>query len=310
MATKTPIVILTGYLGSGKTTLLRRLVALSDQRLAIIMNEFGALAVDARVVAGKNIKIAELEGGCVCCSLLGDFEAAVKEIVETVGPDEIIVETTGLAEPDALIGDIQENLPDFPIDAVVTVVDADATVRFPSIGHTGRIQIEMADLLLFNKIDLVLDEQRRKAREMIRAINPAALILETTRCEIDPALIFGKPLRRKGEGVPRETKKEGEHLPLMESFQLSIDRILDRDRFEEAIGKLPPQVYRAKGFVRFPEGVFLFNFVAGRSELTPFPEEDARGIIFIGEEVLPLQPGIEAQIAACAISSDRPSDRS
>ncbi|WDT70172.1 MAG: hypothetical protein MPW17_15595 [Candidatus Manganitrophus sp.] len=63
MATKTPIVILTGYLGSGKTTLLRRLVALSDQRLAIIMNEFGALAVDARVVAGKNIKIAELEGG-------------------------------------------------------------------------------------------------------------------------------------------------------------------------------------------------------------------------------------------------------
>lgn len=309
MATKTPIVILTGYLGSGKTTLLRRLVALSDQRLAIIMNEFGALAVDARVVAGKNIKIAELEGGCVCCSLLGDFEAAVKEIVETVGPDEIIVETTGLAEPDALIGDIQENLPDFPIDAVVTVVDADATVRFPSIGHTGRIQIEMADLLLLNKIDLVTDEQRRKAREMIRAINPAALILETTRCEIDPALIFGKPLRRDNRKEVHERNKEGHH-PSMESFQLRTDQTLERDCFEKRMGQFPPQIYRAKGFVRFPEGVFLFNFVAGRSELISFPEEDALGIIFIGEKVLSLQPVIEAQIAACAIPPDHSSDRS
>lgn len=308
MAPRTPIVILTGYLGSGKTTLLQRFIALSNQRLAIIMNEFGELAVDARVVAGKNIKIAELEGGCVCCSLLGDFEAAVKEIVKTVGPDEIIVETTGPAEPGALIGDIQENLHEFPIDAVVAVVDSDATARFPSIGRTGRIQIEMADLLLLNKIDLVTDEQRRKAREMIRAINPAALLMETTRCEIDPALIFGKPLRREQEGERKE-KREEAHSLLMESFQLRLDRILDRDRFEKTMGQFPPQVYRAKGFVRFPEGVFLFNFVAGRSELTPYSEEDALGRVFIGETVLALQPVIEAQIVACAIPPNHSTNR-
>ncbi len=299
--------ILTGYLGSGKTTLLQGLVALSDQRLAIVMNEFGALAVDARVVAGKNIKIAELEGGCVCCSLLGDFEAAVKEIVETVGPDAIVVETTGLAEPDALISDIQENLPDFPIDAVVTVVDADATVRFPSIGHTGRIQIEMADLLLLNKIDLVTDEQRRKARGMIRAINPAALILETTRCQIDPALIFGKPLRRDNRKEVHERNKEGHH-PSMESFQLRTDQTFERDCFEKMMGQFPPQIYRAKGFVRFPEGVFLFNFVAGRSELISFPDEYTLGVVFIGEKILAFQPVIEEQIAGCAIPADPPSN--
>jgi len=306
VARRTPIVILTGYLGSGKTTLLRRLVALSEQRLAIVMNEFGELSVDARVVAGRNIKIAELEGGCVCCSLAGEFEAAIKEIVETVGPEEIIVETTGLAEPDALIGDIQENLPDFPLDAVVTLVDADATVRFPSIGQTGRIQIEMADLILLNKIDLVTDEQRRRAREIVRGINPAALLLETIRGEVDPALILGRPLRREPEGGKR---REAPHSPSMESFQLHLNQTFDRSCFEKVIGRFPPQVYRAKGFVRFPEGVFLFNFVAGRSELTPFPEEGPLGVVFIGEKMLPLQAVIEAQIAACAIPVDPSSSR-
>lgn len=300
--------ILTGYLGSGKTTLLQRLIALSEQRLAIVMNEFGELAVDARVVAGKNIKIAELEGGCVCCALLGDFEAAVREIVETVGPDEIVVETTGLAEPDALIGDLQENLPDFPIDAVVTVVDADATARFPSIGHTGRIQIEMADLLLLNKIDLVTDGQRRQAREILRRINPSALQIETVRCGVDPALIFGSA-SWKEKGGARALKNGAAHSPSMESFQLRIDRTLDRDCFEKIAGRFPSQVYRAKGFVRFHEGVFLFNFVAGRSELTPFPEEEELGLVFIGQDVLAQQAVIEAQIAACEIPFNRSSDR-
>lgn len=302
MARKTPIVILTGYLGSGKTTLLRRLVEFSEQRLAIVINEFGDLAIDARVVAGKNIKIAELEGGCVCCSLLGDLEAAVREIVETVEPDEIVVETTGLAEPDSLISDLQENLPDFPIDAVVTVVDADATIRFPSIGHTGRIQIEMADLILL-KIDLISGEQRPKAREIARAINPAALLIETIRCQVDPALILGATPRRD-EKDRREVKKEESHRPGMETFQVRLSQMLDRNRFEKWIDQIPPEVYRAKGFVKFQEGVFFFNFVAGRSELTPFPDECTLGLVFIGEKILTLQPVIEEQIAGCEVPSD------
>ena len=309
MGVKTPIVVLTGYLGSGKTTLLRRLIELSEQRLAIVMNEFGELAVDARVIAGKNIKIAEFEGGCVCCSLLGDFEAAVKEIAETVGPDAIVVETTGLAEPDALIGDIRENLPDFPIEAVVTVIDADATVRFPSIGRTGRIQIEAADLLLLNKTDLVTEDQRLKAREIARGLNPAALLIETVRCQVDPALIFGGSLRRDHELRPRRGGEEGTHLSTMASFSLRQDRILDRNRFEKWADRLPPQIWRAKGFVRFREGVFLFNFAAGRSELIPFSGEDALGLVFIGEEILGLQAAIQDQLAACA-AADPPSHRS
>ncbi|MBI3804040.1 MAG: GTP-binding protein [Nitrospirae bacterium] len=303
MTPQTPIVILTGYLGSGKTTLLRRVVDLADRRLAIVMNEFGALAVDSQVVAGEKIRIAELEGGCVCCSLLGDFDAAVKELIETVRPDEILLETTGLAEPDGLIAEIEENLPALSLHAVVAVVDADATLRFPSIGQTGRIQIEAADLILLNKIDLIDETQHREVRERVRAIQPAALLLETVHCQVDPGLILGRPLRT---GFQWERRKRPEaHRPPMQSFELRMDRPLDRICFEAFVVRLPDTVYRAKGFIPFEEGIFLFNFVAGRSELIAFPKiSGVLGLVFIGEKVLDLESMITTDLAACAAAPD------
>ena len=160
---KTPITIVTGYLGSGKTTLLRNILKTSGQKLAVIMNEFGEINIDGKIIKGKNIDMVELQGGCVCCSLSGEFEHAVREIIEKAKPDAIIVETTGVAEPDAVVVDIQDNLPELRLDAVITVADADALVKFPAIGHTGRMQIEMADIILLNKTDLVNEKQSHEA---------------------------------------------------------------------------------------------------------------------------------------------------
>jgi G3E family GTPase len=294
-------VIITGYLGSGKTTLLRGLIQKSKKRLAVLMNEFGELSVDSQVVAGKNVKIVELPGGCVCCSLVGEFEAAVKEIIETVRPDAIVVETTGLAEPDALITDIRENIPNLMIDAVVTVVDADATLRFPSIGHTGRVQIEMADLILMNKIDLIPADQHARACSIVKAIHPAALLLETTRCQVDPGLIFGQALQKSQK---ESTPSQGAHHHLMESFQVSLDRTLRRDCFEKVIQHLPQEIYRAKGFIQLENGTFLFNFVAGRSELERWPDQGVKtGIVFIGEGALALQKEITTQLEDCGLQT-------
>jgi len=296
---KTPAVIITGYLGSGKTTLLRGLIQKSKMRLAILMNEFGELSVDSQVVSGKNIKIVELPGGCVCCSLVGEFEAAVNEIIETVRPEEIVVETTGLAEPDALITDIHENLPKLIVDAVVAVVDADATLRFPSIGYTGRVQIEMADLILLNKVDLVPQEQRTQVRRMVQTIHPTAILLETVRCQVDSGIIFGKTLQqeRKVEGPPREP-----HTHDMESFQFILDQPLKRDCLEKVFQQLPKEIYRAKGFIRLEQGMFLFNFVAGRYELEPWPDQGVKsGIVFIGEKITGLRSQIVAKLEKCIL---------
>ena len=82
MPPRTSVTLITGPLGSGKTTLLRHILATYPQKIAIVMNEFGEIAIDTKAIEGKDVRIAELGGGCVCCSLLGEFEAAVNEIIE------------------------------------------------------------------------------------------------------------------------------------------------------------------------------------------------------------------------------------
>jgi G3E family GTPase len=277
---RTPITLITGPLGSGKTTLVRHILATRPAKIAIVMNEFGEIAIDAKVIEGKNVRIAELGGGCVCCSLLGEFEAAVTEIIKTIAPEIIVVETTGLAEPEALVFNIQEALPQCRLDGVISVIDADMLVRFPELGHTTRLQIEGADILLMNKIDLVDAKQIKPLETKLRKINPSAAIIRTERCRIDPELLFGIPQSREKKIAP----PQHEHQPEFESFTITSDNLFSRDCFEHFADTLPAKVIRAKGFVRFPGSVHLFNFVAGRWELEPFESQETQ-LVFIGEAV-------------------------
>jgi G3E family GTPase len=288
----TPITLVTGPLGSGKTTLLRHILATRRAKIAIVMNEFGEIAIDAKVIEGKNVRIAELGGGCVCCSLLGEFEAAVTEIIEKVVPEMIVVETTGLAEPEALLFNIQEALPQCRLDGVISVIDADMLVRFPELGHTTRLQIEGADILLLNKIDLVDAKQIERLESKLREINAGAAIVRAERCQIDPELLFGIG-REKKVAPPHH-----EHQPEFESFTFSSDKTFSRDCFERFADALPASVIRAKGFVRFPDSAQLFNFVAGRWDLEPF-ESDRTELVFIGKRVAAEKSGILSALDEC-----------
>jgi G3E family GTPase len=291
---RTPITLITGPLGSGKTTLLRHILATRPAKIAIVMNEFGEMGIDTKVIEGKNVRIAELGGGCVCCSLLGEFEAAVTEIIKKVAPEIIIVETTGLAEPEALVFNIREALPECRLDGVISVIDADMLVRFPELGHTTRLQIEGADILLLNKIDLVDSKQIESLETKLREINPSAAIVRTERCRIDPELLFGIPQSREKKIVP----PRHEHQPEFESFTFSSDNIFSRDCFERFADTLSANVIRAKGFVRFPDSVQLFNFVAGRWELEPFEAAETQ-IVFIGKEVSKQKSAILGVLREC-----------
>jgi G3E family GTPase len=301
MTPRTPITLITGPLGSGKTTLLRHILATRPAKIAIVMNEFGEIAIDTKVIEGKNVRISELGGGCVCCSLLGEFEAAVTEILEKVVPEVIVVETTGLAEPEALVFNIQEALPQCRLDGIVSVIDADMLVRFPELGHTTRLQIEGADILLLNKIDLIDANQIEPLETKLRKINSTAAIVRTVRCQIDPELLFGIGREKKeatpepGSLIPAITHK---HQSEFESFTFSSDKILFRDCFEGFADALPANVIRAKGFVRFRDGAHLFNFVAGRWELEPF-EADRTELVFIGKNVLSEKEAIVESLKKC-----------
>ena len=292
MSDRTPLTVITGPLGSGKTTLLRHMVATVPRRLAILMNEFGEIAIDSKVVAGQNIQIAELGGGCVCCSLLGEFDAAVQEIIATVAPELLVVETTGVAEPDALIVDIQDSLAAVRLDGVITVADADALVRFPRLGHTTRRQVEAADLILLNKADLVSVAELETAQATLAQLQPTALILPTRHCQVDPDLLCGLTRQR------RITPLHHVHQPEFESISYTSAALLDRDRFAAFVEGLHPTVYRAKGFVRFVTGTALFNFVAGRWDLEPFPA-DSTALVFIGKHLRQHQPVLLHQLKTC-----------
>ncbi len=297
MTPRTPITLVTGPLGTGKTTLLRHILRTRPAKIAIVMNEFGEIAIDTKVIEGKNVRIAELGGGCVCCSLVGEFEAAVNEIIEKVTPEMIIVETTGLAEPEALVFNIQEALPQCRLDGVVSVIDADMLVRFPELGHTTRLQIEGADILLLNKIDLVQATQIEPLETKLREINPTAAIVRTERCRINPELLFGIGQEKK------IARPEHQHQLEFESFTFSSDKIFSRDCFEAFADSLPANVLRAKGFIRFPDGAQLFNFVAGRWDLEPFETSETE-LVFIGRKITALKSAIVPALNECAAKND------
>ena len=297
MTSRTPITLITGPLGSGKTTLLRHILAVQLGKIAIVMNEFGEIAIDTKVIEGKNVRIAELGGGCVCCSLLGEFEAAIGEIIGKIAPDLIIVETTGLAEPEALVFNIQEALPQCRLDGVVSVIDADMLVRFPELGHTTRLQIEGADILLLNKIDLVEPAQIEPLETKLSDITPTAAIVRTERCRIDPELLFGIGREKKLAGPQHQHELE------FESFAFSSDRIFSRDCFEHFTNSLPASVIRAKGFIRFADRTELFNFVAGRWDLEPF-ETDRTELVFIGKKITAEKSAVLRALDECTVKND------
>lgn len=292
MEQRTPIALITGALGSGKTTLLRRILGETDRRLAVLMNEFGEIGIDSRVLPGENLRIIELAGGCVCCELSGEFEAAVNEIIERFQPELILVEATGVAEADTLAYEVQDNLPQVRLDSVIHIIDAYTSIEHPEIGYAARSQLQQADIVLINKIDIVGPGAVEQVEAQIRQYNSRALQLWCVRCDVDQGVLFGLEVRH------RELPQASHPGQKFQSFAFVTDKTLDRSRFESLIASLPAEVIRAKGFIQFRDDTCLFNYVAGRMDLEPFPA-DATQVVFIGPGLDAVREGITGRLRCC-----------
>lgn len=273
---------------------MRKILERADRRYAVLMNEFGELAIDSEVIRGANVEIAELVGGCVCCSLTGELEAAVEEIIDRVHPEYILLEATGVAEADALVYEVEEKIPRVRLDSVVCIVDADASVRFPAVGYAGRSQLHAADIVLINKIDLVTEGDIESVVAQVRKFNPDAAVLKTVRCAADVSVLFGLAIEDRARSAP--VHGEG----TFDSFAYSTGRLVDEPRFREAVSRFPPSVFRAKGFLRFHDGTRLFNYVAGRADLEDFPAEGTQ-LVFIGPSVEKDRDAIVALLRDCEV---------
>ena len=187
---RAPLTVIGGFLGAGKTTLLNRLLANASGRTAVLVNDFGAVNVDAGLIADHDGKTLRLTNGCVCCSLADGFlDTLMRVLAEPF--DHIVVEASGVGDPWS-IAEIALVEPDLWLGAVVVLGDAErltGQLRDARIGDTVRRQIEAADILVLNKVDLVDAATRAEARSALVSIRPAARIVETVSARVPPDIM-------------------------------------------------------------------------------------------------------------------------
>jgi len=306
---RVPVDIITGFLGSGKTTLLQHVLlhGLDRQRVAVVVNDLADVGVDGRIIAASDLeaveRLVELDSGCICCSIDFRFEYAIQDLVESVQPDLVLIESTGVADPSVLIEKIPQTM--LSLDAVITMVDAEHLGRALRESEVAQAQVREADFLVINKTDLVSSAAVEALERRLHGLNPRALPLRATFGRVDTPILFGTSVRAYREraaapGGHSHLEEDG-----IESFSCEVGHALDRDRFERFLTELPANVYRAKGIVLFAgeSAPSLFNFTCGRATVQWLPmsgegEVRSQGV-FIGRDVQQHRERIERGFRDC-----------
>jgi G3E family GTPase len=300
--------VLTGFLGSGKTTLLTHALAngLAGKRVALVVNEIGEVGIDGRIVTGLDYveKMVELASGCICCSIDEyRFDLAIQEIVETVRPHVIVIESTGLADPEPLAYRVKNA--GLHLDAIVTVVDAEQIERFLGETEVAGAQVAAADFLVVNKTDLVSPADVARVRKRLTRLNDRALQLESVRGAVAADVLFATDVARHRERAAA-SRPASEHLAhdAFASFLYRSLAPLEQPAFERVLADLPSAVVRAKGIVRLVDRDWhcLFNVTCGRVDLGWLkldPGHDESQAVFIGRDLDRHRAGVLAALAAC-----------
>ena len=246
------VTVLGGYLGAGKTTMLNHVLRHATERIAVLVNDFGSVNIDADLVTlpadGAGVGMITLQNGCICCSLSDGLAVALDRIREAVPrPQRAVIEASGVADP-ALIA-AYGHQPGLRLDGTVVVVDAEsleARVRDRWVGDVVVGQIRAADLLAVTKTDLVGPDGLAAAHRRLEALAPGVPRIEVRHGDAPLEALIG--LERRGSPVP-----EGSGLAADERFvawHAEVDDPVDVDAVVSALRSLGPEVVRAKGVVR------------------------------------------------------------
>ena len=192
----TKIDIFSGFLGAGKTTLIKKLIAeaYKNEKLVLIENEFGEINIDGGFLKESGIEISEMSAGCICCSLVGDFNKALKEVVAQFHPDRILIEPSGVGKLSDVIVAVQNTVDegeDMVLNSFVTVADASKVkVYMKNFGEFYNNQIEAAGTIVLSRTQKLSQEKLEAAVAMLQEKNPSAAILTTPWDELDGKVIL------------------------------------------------------------------------------------------------------------------------
>jgi G3E family GTPase len=302
-----PILLVTGFLGAGKTTVVNHLLAhAAGRRIAAVVNDFGAINIDAELIAGASDGVISLSNGCICCSLEADLLRTLAALLRRAPPPEyIVIETSGVANP----SDIVRNLMDpviwraAPLETVLCVVDA--TTRPTMLDDVLlRSQLRAADVVALSKVDLVDATTRARLADAVRVLRPAAVVVDALQGEVPASLLFPGDADRVS--TPREP---GPRRPVSDRFETlswTSELPVSLPRLQQAIARLAPRLARAKGLfetVDQPGRSMVFQLAGGRATLasagTLAAEAPRARIVFVAEIGVLSRAEIDGIMAGC-----------
>lgn len=306
-----PVLLVTGALGAGKTTALNHLLTGSHgRRLAVLVNDFGAIDIDAGLLASVAEGVVSLKNGCICCSLQGDLLRALSAVLRRdPPPDGIVIETSGVSDPAQVVGALLDPVifREAALDAVLCLVDARGLLDDPAGAEDAlfRIQLRIADFIVLNKTDLVNASELPKAQAVLALLQPGTTIYPVQDGAIPPELLFSAALHRPG---PRLAADEPAS-PGFESAEWTAAEPLSLPAFQAVVGRFASALVRAKGVLRFttdPAQPLLFQLAGQRATITPAPSvpwpEPVR-LVFIARRGALDRAALLAALARCVPSS-------
>ncbi len=240
---KIPVTLITGFLGAGKTTLLNNLLTqLHDEKVAVIVNEFGEVGIDDKLILRTDEEIIEMNNGAICCAVRTDTVKVLLKLTERkdLSFDRVIIETTGLANPIPIARAFLDKpalAERYEIDAIVTMVDASQIAQQLKTTPEAKMQIASADIVLLNKIDLTDERTVAIAKHDIKRINPLATIHQTTKSDLTLETLLEA---QRDQTFVREYTTDGEehgHDSDVTSFVLTAEQPLDLEKVGRWIGE-------------------------------------------------------------------------
>ena len=259
-----PLTIIGGYLGSGKTTLVNHLLRNADGlRLAILVNEFGALPIDEDLIEAQDEDIIAIAGGCVCCSYGNDLTMAMLDLSKmSPKPDHVLLEASGVALPGAIAASVSL-IDGYQVDGIVILVDSETIIEQASdtyIGDTIMRQIKDVDLLVLNKSDLQTEQELTRTKIWLHEQSENTEIIQSSHCVLPPETILQSFLGRK-------RSKQTDHVhqtDIFETLSFAVDGPFHADKLARGLADVDLGLIRAKGFVDDISGERISIQVVGR----------------------------------------------
>lgn len=313
---KTKVFILSGFLGAGKTTLLKRLLSweIDLSGTVVIVNEFGDVGIDGMLLEGAGSEVFELSGGCICCALKTNLTTTLKHIQSKYNPNQILIEATGVADPAEIMEVLKEDTFQTVMvpGKVITVLEPDFWKERDNFGLFFQNQLNCADIILLNKVDMLLPRDIPLLLKEVSDAFPHAAVLPTVHCNVDQECfqMFNNPEDHDSEGHSTSREESIIYQDLstnspdltsiddikhvysaldmgFKSFFFHEDKPIDETCFSQFINSLPRELFRVKGLVRYRDRTMMVNSVGGKTEWRDWADNKQTKLAFIGLHINP-----------------------